>query len=152
MCELSLCYECKYCRCNPLYGFLKRKYSFESGYRLFFVRSNHSCIKLSEIWRQNSVPQIVSLTFLTIWCTQTVLNMKFPSTELVIQQTICFILWVNCNWCKNKCFWQRITCKIEKCRVGFSLVSLVKYLARLKPWKWPRDETSLVVSNLGCRH
>ena len=32
------------------------------------------------------------------------------------------------------------------------LVSLEKYLVRLKPGKWPRDETSLVVSNLGCRH
>ena len=33
-----------------------------------------------------------------------------------------------------------------------SLVSLVEYLTRLKPGKWARDETSLVVSNLGCRH
>ena len=33
-----------------------------------------------------------------------------------------------------------------------SLVSLAKYLARLKPQKLPRDETSLVVSNLDCRH
>ena len=37
-------------------------------------------------------------------------------------------------------------------KTSFSLVSLAKYLARLKPQKLPRDETSLVVSNLGCRH
>ena len=42
--------------------------------------------------------------------------------------------------------------KIEKYKVGLSLVSLVKYLARLRPWKWPRDETSLAVSNLGCTY
>ena len=39
-----------------------------------------------------------------------------------------------------------------KDRVGLSLVSLAEYLARLKPQKLLRDETSLVVSNLGCRH
>ena len=36
--------------------------------------------------------------------------------------------------------------------VGLNLVSLEEYLARLKPGKLTRDETSLVVSNLGCRH
>ena len=33
-----------------------------------------------------------------------------------------------------------------------SLVGLVEYLMRLKPGKWAQDETSLMVSNLGCRH
>ena len=47
---------------------------------------------------------------------------------------------------------KRSNCKKEKYRLGLSLVSLVNYLARLKPLKWPRDETSLVVSNLGCSH
>ena len=31
-------------------------------------------------------------------------------------------------------------------------MSLAEYLARLKPQKLPRDETSLLVSNLGCGH
>ena len=39
-----------------------------------------------------------------------------------------------------------------KHKLGFSLVSLVKYLARLKLRKWPQDETSLEVSNLDCSH
>ena len=38
-------------------------------------------------------------TFRTIWCTQHVL------------WTICRHFWVN--WCKNECFWQRITCSLS---------------------------------------
>ena len=44
------------------------------------------------------------------FCTQCVLNLYLSRTELIIQWTICFILWVN--WCKNKCFWKRFTCKL----------------------------------------
>ena len=42
--------------------------------------------------------------------------------------------------------------KCPEYMVVLGLMSLKTYLARLKPEKWPRDETSLVVSNLGCRH
>ena len=48
--------------------------------------------------------------------------------------------------------WNRFDVISMTRRLAFSLVSLEKYLARLKPQKLPRDETSLVVSNLGCRH
>ena len=40
--------------------------------------------------------------------TQYVLSLEFSCSELVIQWTICVILWVS--WCKNKCFWKRFTC------------------------------------------
>ena len=39
------------------------------------------------------------------------------------------------KWKKNR--------KYSKYRVGLSVVSLVNYLARLKPGKWPRDMTTV---------
>ena len=39
-----------------------------------------------------------------------------------------------------------------KKKFDLSLVSLTRYLMRLRPGKWSLDKTSLAVSNLGCKH
>ena len=87
------------------------------------------------IFKLNFVAQSYYFSFSNV-CTFHVPKRKWYSTSHH---------WINLH--HNKTLLKRSRARKQSC---LSLVSLEKKLARLKPGKWTRDETSLVVSNLGC--
>ena len=86
-------------------------YSLPSAYiyRLFFVRNTHTCNQLTQNMSIDRSLKLQVQFKLFLHNVKTKNNLMYTAcTELVIQQTICFIFWIK--WYKNESFWQRITC------------------------------------------